>query len=464
MQYIENRTFDDLHVGDSAEITQTLRGQDIDLLAALSGNVGPNEVGDQVAKPDVFRKVIADGMWGAALITAALTTELPGPGTICRDLSLRFHRPLGPGDEVTVRITVREKIADGHRLILACEGIDQTGGTVIAGQVEVIAPTEKVRRPRALMPEMHLHERGARYRLLIDAAQKRSPIRTAVVHPCDDISLTSALDAAADHLIVPVLVGPEAKIRKAAADAGRDLRGIELINTPHSHAAAERAVALVREGRVEALMKGALHTDELMGAVVKPDSGLRTERRMSHVFAFDVPHYPKPLFITDAAINIEPDLAAKCDIVQNAIELAHALGVAEPRVAILSAVETVNPKVKSTVDAAALCKMAERGQITGGLLDGPLAFDNAISMEAAKTKNIVSPVAGKADILVVPDLEAGNMLAKQLVYLAGADSAGIVLGARVPIILTSRADGALARSASCAIAQLVVHHKGGKLP
>jgi phosphotransacetylase len=258
---------------------------------------------------------------------------------------------------------------------------------------------------------------------------------------------------------VPVLVGPEARIRRAAAAAGRDLAGVEIVDAPHSHAAAERAVALAREGKVAALMKGALHTDELMEAVVAKEGGLRTERRMSHVFAFDVPNYPKPLFITDAAINIDPDLETKRDIVQNAIDLVRALGVTQPRVAILSAVETVSPKLASTIDAAALCKMAERGQIRGGVLDGPLGFDNAISSEAAAAKGIVSRVAGQADILVVPDLEAGNMLAKQLTYLADADAAGIVLGARVPIMLTSRADGALARLASCAVVQLFVHNR-----
>jgi len=300
---------------------------------------------------------------------------------------------------------------------------------------------------------------GSRYRQLLDAARQFSPIRTAIVHPCDAVSLLSALEAQAAGLIVPVLVGPQRKIIKAATDAGCLLKDIEIVDVPHSHAAAEGAVALGRECKVEALMKGALHTDELMASVVDKAGGLRTGRRMSHVFALDVPHYSKPLFITDAAVNIAPDLDTKRDIIQNAIDLAHALGIAAPKVAILSAVETVNAKMQSTLDAAALCKMADRGQIVGGILDGPLAFDNAISSEAAHSKGIVSPVAGQADILVVPDLEAGNMLVKQLVYLAGAQAAGIVLGARLPIILTSRADGDEARLASCAIAQLLVRRR-----
>ncbi|MCA0341717.1 MAG: bifunctional enoyl-CoA hydratase/phosphate acetyltransferase [Proteobacteria bacterium] len=459
MQFIENKIFDELKVGDTAEITRTLRKQDIELFAVMSGDVNPAHVDEEFAKSDPFHKVIAHGMWGGALISAVLGTELPGPGTIYLDQSLSFRRPVGLGDTVTVRLTVREKIPDKKRVVLDCACTNQAGETVIKGEALVVAPTEKVRRPRALLPEVHLHERGARYRQLIEAAQKQPAIRTAVVHPCDEVSLAGALDAAADRLIVPVLVGPQAKIRRAADAASRSLKDIEIIDTPHSHAAAIRAVELARESRVEALMKGALHTDELMGAVVKADTGLRTERRMSHVFALDVPHYPKPLLITDAAINIYPDLETKRDIVQNAIDLAHALGLAEPKVAILSAVETVYPKIASTVEAAALCKMADRGQITGGLLDGPLAFDNAVSKEAAKTKGIFSSVAGDADILVAPDLEAGNMVAKQLIYLAGADATGIVMGARVPIMLTSRADGALARQASCALALLVVHHK-----
>jgi len=459
MQFIENKTFDELKVGDSAEIKRTLRKQDIELFAVMSGDINPTHVDAKFAKSDAFHKVIAHGMWGGALISAVLGTELPGPGTIYRNQSLQFRRPVGLGDTVTVRVKVREKNPATKSVILDCECINQAGETVIIGEADVIAPVKKVHRPRAMLPEVHLHERGQRFQELMDAACHYPAIRTAVVHPCDDVSLIGALDAMKAGLIVPVFVGPLAKIVKAAKEAARSLDGIEIVDVPHSHAASERAVAMAREGQVAALMKGALHTDEVMAAVVNPDTGLRTERRVSHIFAFDVPTYPKPLLITDAAINIYPDLDDKRDIVRNAIDLAHALGVANPKVAILSAVETVTPKIKSTVEAAALCKMADRGQITGGILDGPLAFDNAISKSAAETKHIVSPVAGDADILVVPDLEAGNMLAKQLIYLAGADAAGIVLGARVPVMLTSRADGSLARMASCALAQLFVHRQ-----
>ncbi|MCG9916189.1 MAG: bifunctional enoyl-CoA hydratase/phosphate acetyltransferase [Phenylobacterium sp.] len=300
---------------------------------------------------------------------------------------------------------------------------------------------------------------GSQLERLLALADHPDPVATVVVHPVDDLSLQGAVEAAARRLIVPILVGPKAKILGAAQAAGLDISGFEIVDAPHSHAAAALACQMAGRGEAEAIMKGALHTDELLEAVVAKDCGLRTERRMSHVFILDVPTYPKPLLVTDAAINIAPDLATKRDIVQNAIDCARAMGVARPKVAILAAVETVNPKMTATLDAAALCKMADRGQIVGGVLDGPLAFDNAISKEAATQKHIVSEVAGDADILLVPDIESGNMLAKQLFYLARAQSAGIVMGAKAPIMLTSRSDGVLSRLASCAVALLVAQAK-----
>jgi phosphate acetyltransferase len=294
-----------------------------------------------------------------------------------------------------------------------------------------------------------------KYQRLIKAAQTEATIRVAIIHPCDDVSLEGAVEAARMHLIEPILVGPEERILRAAELAGLDISAMEIVTSIHSNESAAKAVELVTAGRVEALMKGSLHTDELMGAVVSRQAGIRTARRLSHCFIMDVPNHPNALIITDAAVNIAPTLDDKVDIVQNAIDLAHAMGVSEVRVAILSAMETVTAKVPSTIDAAALCKMADRGQITGAVLDGPLALDNAISPAAVAIKNIASPVAGRANVLVVPDLEAGNMLAKSLSFLAGADAAGIVLGARVPIILTSRADSLLTRLASCAVAVMV---------
>lgn len=309
----------------------------------------------------------------------------------------------------------------------------------------------------ALQLAQPVNRKGEKYERLIARSKQIPAIPTVVVHPCDQTSLEGVVDAAKAEIIAPLLVGPRQRIEAVATEHDLDISAFEIADTAHSHASAARGVELLHEARGEILMKGSLHTDELMRAVMRSEAGLRTERRISHVFAMDVASYPKALIITDAAVNIFPDLEAKVDIVQNAIDLAKGLGVEEPRVAILSAVETVNPKIPSTIEAAALCKMADRGQITGGVLDGPLALDIAISPEAARIKGIESPVAGQADILVVPDLEAGNMLAKNLTFLAGAYAAGIVLGARVPIVLTSRADSVQTRMASCAVAALYAH-------
>ena len=301
----------------------------------------------------------------------------------------------------------------------------------------------------------HVERKHEKYERLLAVAKGLTPVPTAVVHPCDESSLTGAVNAAEMGLIAPILVGPAARIKAEATKHKLNVSSFEIVDTPHSHASADTGVLLVREGRAECLMKGSLHTDELMGAVVAREGGLRTARRISHCFVMDVPTYPEALIVSDAAVNIAPTLEEKVDIVQNAIDLAHALGAREVRVAILSAMETVNPKVPSTIEAAALCKMADRGQITGAILDGPLALDNAINLQAAEIKQIKSPVAGRANVLIVPDLEAGNMLAKSLSFLARADAAGIVLGARVSIILTSRADSLLTRLASCAVAVMV---------
>ena len=452
--FIENRPFDEIKVGDSAELVRTLTAQDIDAFAVVSGDVNPSHVDEEFAEGDIFHKVTAHGMWGGALISNVLGTQLPGPGTIYLEQSLTFLKPVGVGDTVVVRVEVTERDEEKHRLTLACTCTNGDGKPVIQGIAKVIAPDRKIRRPRMTMPDLVLHKPGKAHGEMLARAQALDPLTTAVVHPCDKPSLEGALQARDLGVLAPILVGPEVRIRTVAQESDLDITGLEIVDTPHSHAAAEAAVDLVRTGEARALMKGALHTDEVMSAVVSKTGGLRTERRMSHVYVMDVPTYPKPLIITDAAINIAPDLETKADIVQNAIDLARAIGIDVPKVAILSAVETVNARMQSTIDAAALCKMADRGQITDGLLDGPLAFDNAISMRAVATKSIVSPVAGQADILVAPDLEAGNMIAKQLMYLAGAEAAGVVLGARVPIILTSRADDAKIRIASAAVAAL----------
>jgi phosphate acetyltransferase len=454
--FIENRTFDEIEIGDSATLTRTLSRDDIDLFAAMSGDVNPAHMDEAYARETLFQRVIAHGMWGGALVSTLLGTQLPGPGTIYLAQDLRFRRPVGIGDTINVTVTVRDKRAEKRIVVLDCRLVNQDGKEVITGIAEVLAPAEKVRRASAQLPKVRVR-RHERYDQLIARCEKLPAVTTAVVHPCDRESLEAALEAARAGLIRPTLVGPRHKIEAAARALEADISAYPLVETEHSHAAAAAAVALARAGEVEALMKGSLHTDELMSEVTNPNTGLRTERRVSHVYVMDVPTYGQPLMITDAAINIYPTLEHKRDICQNAIDLAHVLGIEEPRVAILSAVETVTPKIGTTLEAAALCKMADRGQITGALLDGPLAFDNAVSEEAARNKGIRSLVAGHAHILLVPDLEAGNMLAKQLMFLAEADGAGIVLGARLPIMLTSRADSLRTRMASAAIAVLVAH-------
>jgi phosphate acetyltransferase len=467
---IENRTFDEIAIGDSASLSRTLSKDDIALFAIMSGDVNPAHLDESYARASMCgHHIIGHGMWAGAIVSAVLGTRLPGPGTIYVAQDLQFLKPLGLGDTITVTVTAREKRPDKPIVIFDCHCRNQNGEEVVTGTAVTMAPAEKIRRPRVALPELQLR-RHDRYQQLVSLCASLEPIPTAVVHPCDQTSLEGAVRAAEARLIVPVLVGPEAKIRSIAQSQGLDITPYEIVSTEHSHAAAAKAVAIARTGKVEALMKGSLHTDELMAEVVNKDTGIRTARRISHVFIMDVPTYPKPLFITDAAVNIAPNLEDKVDIVQNAIELARALRIEKPKVAILSAVETVTSKIPSTIDAAALCKMSERGQITGGILDGPLALDNAISPEAASIKNIKSPVAGDADILLVPDLESGNMLAKELSFLANADAAGIVLGARVPIILTSRADNVRTRLASCAVAALYAQARRiaaagiGKLP
>lgn len=458
--YAENHTFDELRIGQSARLLRTLTPQDIQAFAAVSGDTNPAHLDAEYANETLFHGVIAHGMWSGALISALLGTQFPGTGTIYLDQALHFARPVRIGDTLTVSVTVAAK--DEHKKVveLACEAVNQKGERVVSGIARVLAPTIKVRMPRGSVPQIQVFDAEARFNDLLAIVRSMPAVRCAVAHPCDEGSLRGAVDAAGYGLLEPVLIGPEARIRAIAEEFSLDLNGLDIVNTPHSHAAAEHAAAMADAGEVQSLMKGSLHTDELIRAVLAR-AGLRTGRRMSHVFRFDVPLYSKPLLITDAALNIRPTLEEKVDIVQNAIDFARMLGVELPRVAVLSAQENVSSNMPSTVDAAALCKMADRGQIRGGLLDGPLAFDNAISSEAAMIKQIASPVAGQADILAVPDLESGNMLAKQLEYLAGATGSGIVLGARVPIALTSRADGPRARVASATLVQLAAHRGHG---
>lgn len=438
---VDNTTFDELKPGQAVTQSRLISARDAELFTALSGVPGSAHA------------------WGGFLVALLAETRFPGPGSMPLSCELRFSGQTRVGAHIETRLTVREK-RDPDLVVLDCLVRDDQGTALVTGTLTLHAPRKKISLGCEERPQSQANEH-IRHSQLVARCAGLAPATTAVVHPCDAPSLTAAMEAAELGLIVPILVGPEAKIRAAAALANLDIGKYRLVPAPHSQAAAAEAVAMARRGEVELLMKGSLHTDELMHAVVSPASGLGTGRRISHCYFFDVAAYPRPLFITDAAVNIRPSLDVKRDICQNAIDLAHVIGVEKPKVAILSAVETVTDKLPSTLDAAALCKMAERGQITGALLDGPLAFDNAVSLEAAKIKGIVSPVAGQADILLVPDLESGNMLAKQLTFFEGADGAGIVLGARIPVILTSRADPEKTRVASCAMALLLVQARRG---
>jgi phosphotransacetylase/acyl dehydratase len=465
--FIENRTFDELAVGETASLSHTVMQRDIDLFAAATGDVNPAHVDPAFAATDMFHHVIIHGMWGGGLISAVLGTRLPGPGTIYLGQDLHFLHPVSIGDTITATLTVREKLPAKGNVTLDCVCTNQHGAAVITGTAYTRAPTVKIRLRAAVLPSVRVGRHDAMHAILA-RAEGGEAVPTAVVFPVDTAALMAAVEAASCGLIVPVLIGPAAHISEVARAAGADISAMRMVDAPDAPAAAAQAVALARAGEIAMLMKGDLHTDTLMHAVVASPTGLRTARRISHVYLMDVPDYPRPLLLTDVAINVRPTLADKVGIVQNAINLAHLIGIAQPRVAILAAVETVTALLPSTLDAAALCKMADRGQITGGLLDGPLAFDNAINAAAAAEKGIVSPVAGRADILLVPDLEAGNMLAKQLTFLSGAEAAGVVLGARVPIVLTSRADSAPTRLASCALGVLVAREgwlrRPGALP
>jgi phosphate acetyltransferase len=450
-----NVTFDELEPGRTASVRRVVTQTEVEALVIMSGDVEPFQLDEESRAGD--ERLCVDAVGAVAVLSGLLERRLPGPGSRVVSQQLEFDGRICVGEELSATVTVREKHGETGLVVFDCEA-HAAGRRVAWGTVVVEAPRRRVAYSDIATPEIVLRRNDVFARLLRQC-EPLEPVTCAVAHPCDADSLMGALEAARRRLIVPVLVGPPVRIKAIAAAQGADLSGIRLVATEHSHASAAAAVALARSGEVETLMKGSLHTDEIMAAIISAGAGLRTDRRISHVFVMDVPAYDRMLLVTDAAINIEPTLAEKADILRNAIDLAHALGIAEPKVAILSAVETVNPNIPSTIEAAALCKMAHRGQITGAIVDGPLAFDNAVSARAARSKSIDSPVAGHADILLVPNLEAGNMLAKQLLYFAGADSAGVVLGARVPVVLTSRADNVRMRIGSAAVAKLLAHRR-----
>ncbi len=445
--------YDTLKIGDEAVETRLCRAEDLIVFAHASGNFNPLHIADQDGDGDGQAEAIAPAMWLASLISAVLGNQLPGPGTVYQSQNLTFVGQARAGDTLTAKVKI--VALDSDRIVdLETSVATANGDIIVTGKARVTAPKTIVALNRedvaGVTVQQHIH-----FAKLITDAEPLPPLATAVVAPEEPDDLAGAIMAAEHTLIAPILIGDTAKINAAAEARKIDLSPFQVVHEPDHKTAAASAVAMVHEGRVQAIMKGHLHTDVLLAQIVKRDGGLRGARRLSHVFVMDVPGFDHPLLITDAAINIAPDLTAKVDIIQNAIDLARAIGITEPKVGVLSAVETVNPAIPSTLDAAILSKMAERGQITGGIVDGPLAMDNAVDLGAARTKGITSMVAGRADVLIAPNLESGNMLAKELTFLAHAQAGGIVMGAACPIILTSRADSDSTRLASCAIAALV---------
>lgn len=454
--HLRNRTFDEMTVGETAELRRLVTPDDLYVFAAASGNYNPMTLPptENGGLGDGEAEHMAPGMFVASLISAVLGTLLPGPGTLYRRQSLDFHERAHAGEELLCRLTVLDKGADGVVRLATEVTRPADGALLLSGEAEVVAPRVKYDRDSVDVPGL-IVQRHRHFEALVERARALPALPVAVVCPDDANSLGGAVLAAGEGIITPILIGRAARIRAAAESLGADVSGFEIIDVEGDLAAAVRACALVHEGRAAAVMKGHLHTDDLLKPMLDKANGLRVGRRFTHVFVMDVPGRPEPVMVTDAAINIAPDLATKIDIVQNAIDLAASLGM-EPRVGVLSAVETVNPAIQSSIDAALLSKMADRGQITGGAVDGPLAMDNAVDMGAARTKGLKGGVAGRANILVVPGIDAGNMLAKQLAFVSHAEGAGLVLGARTPVILNSRSDSAMSRLASCAVAAL--HH------
>lgn len=452
---IENRPFDELHPGDTAELRRLLTGDDLLVFASSSGNHNPMHNPDTDVDGDGVPESIAPGMFIASFLSAVLGNLLPGPGTLYRSQSITFHTQARAGEELVARVTVTAKHDDGSVSLDTEVRRIWDDMQILSGVATVQAPVTKMRFENVEIPGL-LVQRHRHFQAILKTAEPLPSLITAVVCPDEPNSLGGAILAMKHSIITPILVGPEAGIRAAAAEMDVDLSGIEIVDAADDKAAAEAAVALVNAGRAQAIMKGHLHTDDLLMPMLDKVNGLRIGKRFTHVFVMDVPGVPHPLLVTDAAINIAPDLTTKVDIVQNAIDLAISLGIEMPRVGVLSAVETVNPAIPSSIDAALLSKMAERGQIKGGYVDGPLAMDNAVNMAAARTKGIAGEVAGRAQVLVVPGIDAGNMLVKQLAFLSHAEAAGLVLGAKVPVILNSRSDSSMARLASAAVA--AIHH------
>ena len=452
-----NRTFDELLPGETAELRRLITSDDLLIFAAASGNHNPLHLSDSDLDGDGQTERVAPGMFVASLISAVLGMQLPGAGPLYRRQVLDFHGRAHSGEEMICRVEVLEKLADGAVRLATTVSRAADSALVVSGEAIILAPREKFDRDGVDVPGLVV-QRHRHFEALLERARPLPAMPTAVVCPDDANSLGGALLASKEGIITPILIGRRSGIEATAKAEGTDISALEIIDVEGDSAAAATACQLVHEGRVAAVMKGHLHTDDLLKPMLEKGTGLRIGRRFTHVFVMDVPGMPEPMMVTDAAINIAPDLATKVDICQNAIDLALSLGM-EPRVGVLSAVETVNPAIQSSIDAALLSKMADRGQIRGGLVEGPLAMDNAVNMGAARTKGLKGGVAGRANILVVPGLDAGNMLAKQLAFMSHAEGAGLVLGAKVPVILNSRSDSPMSRLASCAVA--AIHHFGG---
>lgn len=458
MEYLENRTFDEIQVGDSASLTRTLTEKDIQVFAIMSGDINPAHVDIEYARSEMFHKIIGHGMWGGALISTVLGTQLPGPGTIYISQNIRFKKPVAIGDTLTVKVTAIEKKPEKNRVVFSCECHNQRDEMVMEGQAEVIAPTKKIRRPKAILPEISFRRQHSLFERYLTNAKLFGPLRAAVVQPVHKKIIQAVHDAHQAGLIDPILIGPQHRIMHAADEAHIDISAYEIIDVELSREAIDKAVMLARKGNIGLLIRGGAIREDLLHAIQKHDRGLLTEKHLSYAAVLDVPAYPKALIVTDTLINMDPNLETKRGITQNAIDFAHALGIDEPKVAIVAGMNQVQYSMHSTVDAAALCKMAERGQIHGAILDGPLTFDNLISVEIAKAKGMASPVIGEADILVMPNVETGTILVKQLEALAESRNAGLVLGGRVPVLMSHISDIQLS-TVSCALAILNTHYQ-----
>lgn len=459
MDYLENRTFDEIQLGDTASLSRTLTEKDIQVFAIMSGDINPAHVDVEFAHSDMFKKIIGHGMWGGALISTVLGTQLPGPGTIYVGQTIRFKKPVAIGDTLTVEVKAIEKKPEKHRVVFSCECRNQYQEIVMEGQAEVVAPTKKIRRQKAILPEITLRRPYSLFDVYLKKAKEIGSLRAGVIFPIHK-KIIQAIDAATQAgMIDPVFIGPHDRMLHAAEEAKIDISQYEIINVDNAHLAISKAIMLARQDDVGLLVRGGATREDLLFAMQKHEKGLVTDRRMSYAAVLDIPAYPKALILTDTLINIDPSLEIKREITQNAIQYALALGIEKPRVAIIAGMDTISSSMRSTVDAAALCKMAERGQIKGGILDGPLTFDNVISNDVSRSKGIISSVSGEADILVMPNVETGNILSKQLEYLAESRNAGLVLGGRVPVLMSHINDIHLS-TVSCALAILYKHYQG----